>query len=346
MAMTLGELAERIGARLRGDASLSVTGVATLASAGEGQVSFLANAKYHEALKSTGASAVILSEADAAAWEGNALVSANPYLAFAKASACFLRDGGWEAGVHASAVVHETATVDRSASVGAGCVIGENAVVGANVRIGPNCTVERDVSIGPDTRIHGNVVLCHEVVIGARCILHPGVVIGADGFGQARDGEGWFKVPQLGSVRIGDDVEIGANTTVDRGALDDTVIENGVKLDNQIQVAHNVRIGAHTAIAGCTAIAGSAKIGRRCMIGGAVGIVGHLEIADDVTVLAMTLVSHSIHKAGIYSGSHPIEEVGQWRRNSARLRQLDELARKVRRLEQRLRAIEGDKDND
>src|SRR5690606_30391124 len=144
-----------------------------------------------------------------------------------------------------SAVVHETATVDRSASVGAGCVIGENAVVGANVRIGPNCTVERDVSIGPDTRIHGNVVLCHEVVIGARCILHPGVVIGADGFGQARDGEGWFKVPQLGSVRIGDDVEIGANTTVDRGALDDTVIENGVELDNQIQVAHNVRIGAH-----------------------------------------------------------------------------------------------------
>ncbi len=346
MAMTLGELAAKIGARLRGDASLPVTGVATLAAASDGQVSFLANSKYHDALRQTRASAVILSEADAANWQGNALISANPYLAFAKASSCFAPEDDAEPGIHPLAVVHPTASIHATASIGAGCVIGADAVIGASARIGANCSIERGASVGEGTRLYPNVVLCRDVVIGARCILHPGVVIGADGFGQARDGEGWFKVPQLGSVRIGDDVEIGANTTVDRGALDDTIIENGVKLDNQIQVAHNVRIGAHTAIAGCTAIAGSARIGRRCMIGGAVGIVGHLEIADDVTVLAMTLVSHSIHKAGVYSGSHPIEEVGQWRRNSARLRQLDELARKVRRLEQRLRALEGDKDND
>ncbi len=174
-----------------------------------------------------------------------------------------------------------------------------------------------------------------DVRIGKRCLVHPGVVIGADGFGQARDGESWVKVPQLGTVVIGDDVEIGANTTIDRGAIGNTVIGNGVRLDNQIQVAHNVEIGEHTAIAGCTAIAGSAVIGKRCMIAGMVGITGHLEIADDVTVLAFTLVTHSIRAAGTYSGSHPMEEVTRWRRNAARIRQLDDLARRVKELEKK-----------
>ncbi|HEX6928005.1 MAG TPA: UDP-3-O-(3-hydroxymyristoyl)glucosamine N-acyltransferase [Gammaproteobacteria bacterium] len=336
MNSTLGQLAELTGAELRGPADLPVSGVATLANAGAAQIGFLANSKYREQLASTRAAAVILTAADAAEWQGPALITANPYLAFARIAARFAPPAGMKAGVHPAAVVDATAKVDASASVAAGAYIGPGARIGAGSIVGPNCTVERDATLGDESRLTANVVLCHGVSVGARCLLHPGVVIGADGFGQARDGERWEKVPQLGSVRVGDDVEIGANTTIDRGALEDTVIERGVKLDNQIQIAHNVHIGEHTAIAGCTAVAGSSVIGRRCMIAGGVGIAGHLQIADDVTVLAMTLVTHSIRERGVYSGSHPMDEVKAWRRNSARLRQLDDLARRVKRLEKQL----------
>ena len=209
--------------------------------------------------------------------------------------------------------------------------------MGARAYIGPNCVLMHGAKVGEDSRLSASVTLCHDVSIGRRAILHPGAVIGADGFGIAPDATGWVKVPQLGSVRVGDDVEIGACTTIDRGALEDTVIEDGVKLDNQIQVGHNVRIGAHTAIAGCTAIAGSAVIGRRCMIAGGVGIAGHLEICDGVTVTAMTLVTHSITEPGVYSGSLPMDTQQQWRKNSVRFRQLDALARRVAELAKKLK---------
>jgi UDP-3-O-[3-hydroxymyristoyl] glucosamine N-acyltransferase len=214
-------------------------------------------------------------------------------------------------------------------------VVEAGAEIAARAHIGPNCVVMRDARIGEDTRLAANVTLCQGVSLGKRGLLHAGAVIGADGFGIARDGAVWVKVPQLGSVRIGDDVEIGANTTIDRGALEDTVVEDGVKLDNQIQVGHNVCIGAHTAVAGCSAIAGSAVIGKRCMIAGGAGITGHIEICDDVTVTAMTLVTHSITEPGVYSGSLPMDTQQQWRKNSVRFRQLDAMARKLAQLEKK-----------
>ncbi|HEX7048397.1 MAG TPA: UDP-3-O-(3-hydroxymyristoyl)glucosamine N-acyltransferase [Gammaproteobacteria bacterium] len=343
MRRTLAELAKLGGAELRGPSDFAISGVATLDAAGAAEIAFLANPKYRASLSRSRAGAVILAEADAGEWNGPALVTANPYLAFARIAACFAPADSMATGVHPAAAVDESASVHESATVAAGAWIGRNARIGKNAFVGPNCTVEADAAVGESTRLVANIVLGRGVTIGQRCLLHPGVVIGADGFGQARDGERWQKVPQLGSVRIGDDVEIGANTTVDRGALEDTVIEDGVKLDNQIQVAHNVHVGANTAIAGCTAIAGSTVIGKRCMIAGGVGIAGHLEIADDVTVLAMTLVTHSIREKGTYSGSHPMDDVKSWRRNSARIRQLDELARRVQRLEKRLKK---DEDNE
>lgn len=337
MERTLGQLSELTGARLRGPAELVVTGVATLAGANHMQVGFLANPKYREQLRQTRAAAVIISADDEQSWAGPALITPNPYLVFARVAACFAAETLPLPGIHPSAVIDSSARVHARASVAAGVYVGADADIGADAIIGPNCVVESGASVGDGSSLVANVTLCHGVNIGDRCLLHPGVVIGADGFGQARDGERWVKVPQLGSVRVGNDVEIGANTTVDRGALEDTVIEHGVRLDNQIQVAHNVRIGENTAIAGCTAIAGSSVIGKRCMIAGGVGIAGHLEIADDVTVLAMTLVTHSIREKGVYSGSHPMEEVKAWRRNSARLRQLDDLAKRLQRLEKQMK---------
>lgn len=342
MGWTLAQLEQLAGAERRGPADLVLNRVATLADAGAGDIAFLANAKYRDQLAACNASAVILSPDDAAHWQGPALITGNPYLAFAKVAGAFEARTQASTGVHPFAVVDSTAEIHPSASIGAGSVVEACARIAAGVVIGPNCTVQNGATIDESTRLVANVVICRDVVLGKRCLLHPGVVIGADGFGQARDGVRWEKVPQLGSVRIGDDVEVGANTTIDRGALEDTIIEDGVKLDNQIQIAHNVRVGANTAIAGCTAIAGSTVIGRGCMIAGGVGIAGHLEIADGVTVLAMTLVTHSIRGTGVYSGSHPMEDVKSWRKNSARLRQLDELARRLQRLEKRLGKGETD----
>lgn len=337
MSRRLGELAEITGAELRGDSDLPISGVATLANAGDGQIAFLANPKYRSQLASSKASAVILDPESAAEWNGAALVTPNPYLAYARVAGEFDKRPRARPGIGAGAVVDPGARVAESASIAANAVIGANVVIGENVEIAANCVIGDDCELGAGTRLAANVTLYHGVRIGADCLLHSGAVVGADGFGQAPTADGeWTKVPQLGGVQIGDGVEIGANTTVDRGALEDTVIEDGVKLDNQIQVAHNVRIGAHTAIAGATAIAGSTVIGRHCMIAGGVGIAGHLEIADGVTILAMTLVTHSIGKKGVYAGSHPIDDVKSWRRNSARLRKLDELARRVQALEKQL----------
>ncbi len=336
MELSLAELAARIGARLEGDPAARVRGVAPLDRATPETVSFLANPRYRRLLGATRAAAVILAASERGACPVAALVADDPYLAFARAAAVFAPPAPRRRGVHPRAVVDPDAEVDFEAWVGPGAVVEAGARVAAGAWIGPGCVVGEGARVGEGTRLVANVTLAPGVVVGRRCLLHPGVVVGSDGFGFARDGERWVKVPQIGGVRIGDEVEIGANTTIDRGVLDDTVIEDGVKLDNQIQVAHNVRIGAHTAIAGCAGIAGSARIGRGCMIGGGAGIAGHLEIADGTVVTAMSLVSHPIREPGVYSSGVPLQPNRQWRRNAARFAELDRLARRLRRLERAL----------
>ncbi|HUO82091.1 MAG TPA: UDP-3-O-(3-hydroxymyristoyl)glucosamine N-acyltransferase [Gammaproteobacteria bacterium] len=333
MALSLGELAVRFGCELRGDPDLRVEQVAPLERAGPQTISFLANARFRRFLAGTHATAVILAPDLADECPVAALISDNPYALYARIAARLHPQPVPEPGVHRSAVIADDAAIPASAHIGAGAVIGAGTRVAERVFVGPGCVIGQRCAIGDDARLVASVTLCDGVILGARGICHPGVVIGADGFGIARDGEAWIKVPQLGSVRIGDDVEIGANTTIDRGALEDTVIEDGVKLDNQIQVAHNVRIGAHTVIAGCTGIAGSTLIGRRCMIGGQVGFVGHLSIADDVVITGRSMVTGSIDRPGTYSGGLPLDEAVRWRRNSARFRQLDEMARRLAQLE-------------
>jgi UDP-3-O-[3-hydroxymyristoyl] glucosamine N-acyltransferase len=338
MGVTLQQLAVEIGCELRGDPECLIMGVGTLQNAVAGQLSFIANSRYRSYLKTTQASAVILRPQDLELCpvNVNGLVSSNPYLAYARAAQLLNPQQRPAAGVHPAAVIEPGCIVDPSASIAAHCFVGVGSRIGAGVVLGPGCVLERDVTVGANSHLVARVTLCHGVRIGANALIHPGVVIGGDGFGIANDGGRWVKVPQLGSVVIGDDVEIGANTTIDRGALEDTVIEEGVKLDNQIQVAHNVRIGAHTAIAGCAAIAGSTTIGKRCQIGGAVGIVGHLTITDDVHVTAMSLVTGNINNAGVYSSGIPVEPRAEWARNAARVRQLDEIARRLRALEKQL----------
>ena len=270
--------------------------VATLAQAEPGSLSFFANSRYRQHLKDTRATAVVLSEADSADCPVAALLSPNPYLAYSRIAQTLYPEAPLPAGIHPSAVIAAGARISASASIGPLCVVEEAVEIGERVFLGPACIVQRGARVGGDSRLLARVNLYPGVTLGQRCILHAGAVIGADGFGFAPNAGVWDKVPQVGSVRIGDDVEIGANTTIDRGAIDDTVVQNGVKLDNQIQVGHNVVIGAHTAIAACTGISGSTVIGQRCMIGGMVGFAGHLTIADDVTVTGCSLVSAS-HKA-------------------------------------------------
>jgi UDP-3-O-[3-hydroxymyristoyl] glucosamine N-acyltransferase len=320
---SLGELAVRFGLTLRGEPSLTVRSVATLSQANSGALSFLANSRYRRLLESTRATAVILSAEDAAHCPVAALIDSNPYLAYARIAALLHPDMPAEPGIHPSAVVACGARVASSASIGPLAVIEEGAQIGERVLIGPGCIVQKGASVGADSTLRSRVNLYPGVTLGQRCILHAGAVVGADGFGFAANAGVWVKVPQVGSVRIGDDVEIGANTTIDRGAIDDTVVENGVKLDNQIQVGHNVIIGAHTAIAACTGISGSTVIGQRCMIGGMVGFAGHLTIADDVVVTGCSLVSASIKKPGSYSSGMPTVETRLWRRMVAHLRRLD-----------------------
>lgn len=333
MVRTLGQLAEHVGGRIYGDANREITGIATLQNAKSGDISFLANSRYTKFLATTAAAAVILSEEYRHDCPCDAVVVKDPYLSYARLAHLLSPADIQQPGKHPSAVVDPAAAIDASAWIGPNSVIEQGVQIGARVIVGPGCFIGRASLIGADCRLVANVTICHGSRIGQRVVVHPGVVIGSDGFGLANDGGRWIKVPQLGAVTIGDDVEIGANTTIDRGALDDTVIEQGVKLDNQIQVAHNVHIGAHTAIAGCTGIAGSARIGARCTIGGGVGIVGHTEIVDDVHITGMSFVAHSIRKSGVYSSGTPLEPNSEWRKNYARFHRLDDMARRLRHLE-------------
>ncbi len=331
----LDELVHRLGGELIGDGALTVARVATLDQAGEGDLAFLANRKYLARLAQCRASAVIVAPDARELTALPRIVTADPYVYFARVAQLFNPPVLPAAGVHPAACAE--AAVPASASVAAGATIAAGASIGENVVIGPGCHIGRNVVIGDDTRLEAGVCVYHDCVLGARCLVHAGVVIGADGFGFARERDGsWVKIPQSGRVVIGDDVEIGANTTIDRGALDDTVIGDGVKLDNQIQIAHNVRIGAHTAVAGCVGIAGSTVIGARCMIGGQAGIIGHLRIVDDVVISAGTLVTKSIHRAGVYTANLPVQPHADWVRNFAHLRHLDALMDRLRALEQRL----------
>ena len=330
---SLREIAERFGGEVAGDQSVKVSRVATLEAAAPGDIAFFANERYLPQLRSTRAAAVIVGEPARAATQLPRIVCANPYAYFAHVSALFNPEPVPQPGIHPAAVVDPTAVIAGDAEVGPCAVIGRAARIGAGCVVGAGCYVGDGVSVGDGSRLKPNVTVYHDCVIGERVILHSGVVIGADGFGLAKEEGKWLKIPQIGRVVIGDDVEIGANTTVDRGALDDTVIEDGVKLDNQIQVAHNVRIGAHTAIAACVGIAGSARIGRNCIIGGASGIFGHISIADGVTISTYTLITKSIDKAGTYTGAYPFEPHAKWLRNAVHLRHLDDLADRVRALE-------------
>ena len=326
---TAGALAERFGLGLRGDPATVVDGVATLEAAGPGRLAFLANPRYRGQLAATSAAVVVLREEDADACPATALVASDPYAAFAKIAALFEPAATVAPGVHPSAVVDPTARVDPGASIGPFTTIGARSVVEAGAVVGPGCVVGDDCTIGPGCVLVARVTLVTRVRLGRRVRIHPGAVLGADGFGIAMDAGHWIKVPQLGGVLVGDDCEIGANTTIDRGALGDTVLEEDVRLDNQIQVGHNARIGAHTAMAGCAAVAGSARIGRYCLVGGGAGILGHLDVCDRVVVTAMSLVTHSIREPGEYSSGTPLMDNRSWRRNAARFKQLDALARRI-----------------
>lgn len=335
----IDELARRFGLEARGDTSRSINGVAPLAHAEPEHLAFLANPRYAPDLARTRAGVVILRAEHAGASPVPILIARDPYLAYARIATLFEKAPAAEPGIHPSTVIAAGVSVDPSASVGPGCILERGATIEAGASLGPHCVVGPDCTVGAQSHLGAHVTLVARVMLGKRVLIHAGAVLGADGFGIARDADGWVKVPQLGGVRIGDDCEIGANTTIDRGALEDTVLEEDVRLDNQIQIAHNVRIGAHTALAGCAAIAGSARIGRNCLIGGSAGVLGHLEVTDGVTITAMTLVTHSIREPGVYSSGAPIEENRAWRRNAARMRQLDAMARRIAALEKQLEAL-------
>lgn len=339
MAVTLADLARQFHGRVRGDGAREITGAAPLDKAGPGHIAYVADKKHRALLAHTKAGAVILRAADIEGYAGSALVVDDPQLCFARVAALLHPSAGILPGAHLSAVVDVRARVAGTAWIGAYAVVEAGATIGDGVFVGPGCFVGRDAAIGARTRLTAHVVIAERCVIGADCIVHPGAVVGSDGFGYAKDGERWVKIPQLGGVVIGNEVEIGANTTIDRGALGDTIIEDGVKLDNLVQIAHNVRIGAHTAMAACVGVAGSAVIGRRCAIGGQVGIAGHLTICDDVQINATSLVTSSITEPGTYSSSVKARPLDQWRRNSARINQLDDMARRLRLLEQQVRRL-------
>jgi UDP-3-O-[3-hydroxymyristoyl] glucosamine N-acyltransferase len=339
MAPTLGELAQRFRPglpelELAGDPAVPIQGVCTLAPGEPGCLAFLANPRYRAQLAQTRAAAVVLGRRDAAGFKGNALIARDPYLAFARIAGAFDRSGDFVPGVHPSAAVAAGVAVPPTSHVGAHSAVGEGAVIGAGVYVGPGCVVGRGARIGDGSHLQGHVFVGDRVQIGRRARLNAGVVLGARGFGLARGPAGWEEVPQLGAVVLGDDVEVGANTTIDRGAIGDTVIEDGVKLDNLIQIAHNVRIGAHTVMAAMTGIAGSARIGARCMIGGCTCINGHIEIADDVVILGFAMVLKSIAAPGQYGGI-PARPAGEWRREVARVHRLGRMEERLAELERR-----------
>lgn len=333
----LSDLAEQHNLKLVGDGDALIEGIGTLSDATASQISFLSNPIYREQLKSTDAGAVIVSESDAGNCPANALIAEDPYVSYAKIAACFDPRRPVNPGIHDSASIDPTASLGDDVHVGANTVIGPGCVIADACTIGPGCVLIADVGLGSGSRLIANVTVCEGVKVGRRTNIHPGAVIGADGFGLAFDQDHWVKIPQIGAVRIGDDCEIGANTTIDRGAIGDTIIEDDVRLDNQIQIGHNVEIGAHTAMAGMVGISGSTRIGKYCMFAGSSGTVGHISIADRTTVHFRSVVTKSISEPGtVWSAAIPAQPLRDWNRSVAHLRKLEKLARRVLRLEKQM----------
>ncbi|MWJ27341.1 UDP-3-O-(3-hydroxymyristoyl)glucosamine N-acyltransferase [Halomonas sp. ZH2S] len=336
--LTLADIARHLDATLVGDGGQAIRGLATLKDAEPDEVAFVANRAYLKDLPSTRAAAVLLHPEHGKTCPVPRLEMENPYLGYAKLSQLFdpvpARD---RPGVHPSAIVAEDVTLGAEVCIGPHAVVEAGVVLEAKVVIGSGSVVGADTMIGEETRLYPNVTVCHGVVIGKRVILHSGCVIGGDGFGFAHDGARWHKIAQLGGVVLGDDVEVGSCSSIDRGALGDTVIGDDVKIDSQVQIAHNVRIGEHSALAGCVGIAGSTQVGRHCMLGGGVGLSGHLTICDGVQVTGMSLVTNSIHEPGVYSSGTGSMNNAQWRKNAVRFKQLDDIAKRLSRLEKRTR---------
>jgi UDP-3-O-[3-hydroxymyristoyl] glucosamine N-acyltransferase len=338
-SLTVGDIADALGAEVIGARGHVIDGLATLQEAGPSQLSFLANPQYRKHLTTTQAGAVLLKREHAEGFEGNALIVPDPYLAYAQVSHRFDPKPRAAAGIHASAVVATDAVVDPTASVGPFVVIESGASIGAGVTLGAHCFIGARSVIGEGGWLAPRVTLYHDVRIGKRVVIQSGAVLGGEGFGFANEKGVWQKIAQIGGVSIGDDVEIGVNTAVDRGALADTLIGNGVKLDNQIQIAHNVQIGDHTAMAACVGISGSAKIGKHCMLAGGVGLVGHIELCDNVFVTGMTMVTRSITEPGAYSSGTAMQPAAEWRKSAARIRQLDDIYRRLAQAEKQIEAV-------
>ena len=339
---SLREIVEQLGGELAGNKDDTViTRVASLSSAQPGHLSFLADRKYRVKLEATSASAVVVSQENRELTALPCIVTSNPYAYFAKVSQLLNPPPDYRGGIDATAVIAETATVPATCSIGAHVVIGRNVVLGEHVVVEAGCAIADGCMIGDHTQLQPNVVIYRDCIIGRHCNLFAGVVIGADGFGYAEESRRWVKIPQVGRVIVEDNVDIGANTTIDRGALDDTVIEEGVKLDNLIQIGHNCRIGAHSVIAGCVGIAGSAQVGRHCRIGGAAMILGHLSIADGVTISPGSMITRSIGKSGTYTALMPFQSHEDWLRTAANLRHLDSMAQRLKALEKEIAAIKA-----
>jgi len=336
MSFTLSQLAQKVGARFIGNGDCVIDSVAPVQNSSQNAISFVSSSKFSKFLSDTKAGAVIVTEELSENLTIPALVVENPRACYARITALLYPVFKPEAGIHQSAVVDVTATVDVTAYIGANAVIEAGAQIGANVYVGSACVIGRDSKISDNTYLHANVTIYFGCYIGENCIIHSATVIGADGFGFEHDNGEWVKIPQVGGVRIANNVEIGACSTVDRGAVEDTVIEEGVKLDNHIQIGHNVRVGAHTIMSNGVGVAGSTIVGKHCLIGGMTGIKDHIEITDNVIITAMSLVTKSLSKPGSYSSNTPIDDTRTWRKNSARFRQLDEIARRLSKLEKQL----------
>ena len=341
--ITLGELAKKLGGSVQGDDSVEISSLATLQDACAGQIAFLANAKYRQHLESTNASAVILAANQAKFCSTNALILDNPYLGFALVAQLLDTTPKASSGIHSSAVIDDTATVGNNVSIGANSVIESGVNLADGVVIGANCFIGKNAKLGESTQLWSNVSIYHNVELGSDCLVQANTAIGSDGFGYANDKGRWVKIPQIGSVIIGNNVEIGACTTIDRGALENTIIGDNVILDNQIQIAHNVQIGSGTAIAGCSVIAGSTVIGKNCTIAGLVGINGHISICDGSIFTGMSMVTKSVTEPGVYSSGTPALPNKEWRKNASRYKHLDSMYKKVAELEKLVQELKDQK---
>jgi len=341
MEVRLASLAEVVNGRVVGETTCVISGVGNLGTAKKGEITFLANKKFAHLLPKTKASAVILKECDVDACHVNAIVVENPYLAYAQIATALTQADNLPAGIHPTATISKSATIDATAYIGPNVVVEDNVIIAANVCIAANCFIGRNSTISESVFINANVSIYSDTEIGENSIIHCGAVIGSDGFGYAPNKGEWLKIPQLGAVIIGKDVEIGANTTIDRGAIDNTIIGEGVKIDNLVHIAHNVEIGECTAIAACVGIAGSTKIGAHCTLGGGAGTTGHIEIVDNVHLGGMAMVTKSLKTAGAYASGIPAEPSAQWRKNVVRFRQFEKLEKRIKSLEVELKALKG-----